>query len=230
MYRKKIVKYVLGKTYRPFLEWYLSSVRMYRYYSLTLRIPPGVFHPAFFYSTRLLIQFLETQSVKGKKILELGSGSGLIAMLVSKRGAIVTASDINQTAVENGMENSRRNKLSVSFVRSNLFQSLSGQTYDMIIINPPYYPKDPVGESQYAWYCGKDFDYFHSLFDQLFLHLTTEGQAFMVLSDDCDIARIETIAHEASFQLKKVYEQRLWSEDNYIFELVHSSKIKTAYA
>jgi release factor glutamine methyltransferase len=174
----------------------------------------------------LLIQFLETQSVKGKKILELGSGSGLIAMLVSKRGAIVTASDINQTAVENGIENSQRNKLSVSFIHSNLFQSLSGEIYDMIIINPPYYPKDPVGESQYAWYCGKNFDYFHALFDQLYPHLTAEGQAFMILSDDCDIAHIETIAHEASFRLKKVYEQKLWSEDNYIFELVHSSTIK----
>jgi hypothetical protein len=39
--------------------------------------------------------------------------------------------------------------------------------FDIIVINPPYYKKDPGSYSDYAWNCGSNGEYFKKLFTQL---------------------------------------------------------------
>jgi len=220
MRTRKLFKYLLEKLYRPFVVRYLSKERVYKYQGLILHIKPGVFHPAFFFSTHVLLTFMKTKRVIGKKILELGAGSALISMVQAERGAIVTATDISRTAVESGKENILRNNIDVLMIQSDLFYELKGSQYDIIIINPPYFASDPVTEEQYAWYCGKEFQYFKRLFAQLPFHLSADGRAYMILSEDCAIQTIQTIANKASVEMKQVYATKVWTEYNYIFELI----------
>jgi release factor glutamine methyltransferase len=228
MRTRKLFKYILEKLYRPFVVRYLSKERVYKYQGLVLRIKPGVFHPAFFFSTHVLLSFLKTKRVIGKKILELGAGSALISMVQAERGAIVTATDISHIAVESGKENIVRNNMDVLMIQSDLFYELKGSQYDIIIINPPYFAADPVTEEQHAWYCGKDFQYFRRLFDQLPFHLCTGGRAYMILSEDCAIQTIQAIAGDASVEMKQVYVKRIWREYNYIFQLICPEQINVS--
>ena len=71
---RKMVKYIVSRTYKPWLVQYLSKKRMYRYKTISLEVPPEVFHPAFFSSTRLLLNYISSKPLADKKVLELGAG------------------------------------------------------------------------------------------------------------------------------------------------------------
>jgi len=229
MYKRKIVKYLLERTYRPFLQWYLSKERKYIYDGLVLLIKPGVFHPGFFLSTSVLLRFLSNVPVKGKLVLELGAGSALISMVLARKGSIVTASDISNTAIESIRENSMKNNINISIIQSDIFKSFPGTRFDIIVINPPYFRRDPIIESEFAWYCGSDFHYFKNLFQQLPLHISSTNCSYMILSEDCEIETIKTIAQEHNFKMKLVHSEKIWFEYNYIFELIRFNDQQTIY-
>lgn len=77
------------------------------------------------------------QSLPAQKCIEIGSGSGFVAVYLAKCGFEVYASDIHSVAVATVAENAKRNNVSVQVVESNLFDAISG-TYELIIFNPPY--------------------------------------------------------------------------------------------
>ena len=91
---RNIIKYFVGVIYKPLLERYLSKTRHYKYRGISLIIPPEVFHPAFFFTSKLLLRYISSLPVTGKTFLELGAGSGMIAIYAAKRNARVTAKSI----------------------------------------------------------------------------------------------------------------------------------------
>src|SRR4029078_3746499 len=95
-----LVKYIVSTTYRPLLVKYLSKTRIYSCKGITLEIPPQVFHPGFFFSTRFLLRYIEKDRFRHRTVLELGAGSGLLSIYAARKGAMVTATDINPVAVE----------------------------------------------------------------------------------------------------------------------------------
>ena len=110
---------------------------------LRLRIPKDVFHPGFFRSTKILLKYIDGLPIAGKRFLELGAGSGLISFAAAKKGAVVTATDINAQAVKYLGENSRANRLALEIIHSDLFTDIPHCRFDIVAINPPYYKKDP---------------------------------------------------------------------------------------
>ncbi len=218
--RKKILN-LLHPILKPLSQWYLSRTRSYRYQSINLQIYPGVFHPGLFFSTKVLLNYLNTQNIKGSTLLELGAGSGLIAIYCSQQGARVTASDVNPVAIKNLKENADANNADIEIVLSDLFDNLNPGAFSWIIINPPYYPKQVAKDSERAWYCGENFEYFEKLFTQLKTDFLDHQKIIMVLSEDCNIARIKAIAASRNIDLKTIYQQQLAGERNYIFQLTN---------
>lgn len=218
------IKYITAKTVQPLVRGYLSKERTYRYKGITLQVPPQVFHPAFFFSTKYLLQFISSLQLSQKNVLELGAGSGLIAFMAAAKGAVVKATDINSIAVEYLRKNSKRNNLAINVIESDLFNSIPKQQFDIIAINPPYYKKDPVTQAEYAWYCGEESEYFINLFKGMgaFIHSSTE--VYMILNEECDIALIKNIAAQNNYRLVLIESKRRMWEMNYIF------KIETLYA
>lgn len=188
---------------------------------------PGVFHPGFFHSTKFVIEFLEMQSLQGKSFLELGCGTGLISVIASRAGAIVTSSDLNPKAIENTKQNAIRNSVSLSTIQSDLFDSIPPQKFDWIIINPPYYPRAAKDDAELAWNCGENFDYFQKLFSSLhnFLHQTT--QVIMVITLRTALDKILAIGHEHGYEFEPIAEQkRLFDEKDFLFR-IRSKKISS---
>lgn len=202
----------------PIVKWYLKQNRTYRYRGIALDIPQTVFHPGLFFSTKFLIQYLNQQAIADQNLLELGAGSGLISLFCMQKGARVTASDINQSALANLKQNAQKNKLELQIVYSDLFDQLE-DAYDWIVINPPYYPRKPKDEQEMAWFCGEEFEYFHKLAQQLPQHLHDTSKVLMVLSEDCDIQRIESILATSQLNMQLVEKKEFWLEENYIFSL-----------
>ena len=79
--------------------------------------------------------------LKPKRILDLCTGSGCLAILAARAfpRAAVDASDISAAALEVAARNVRKHRARVRLIRSDLFEKIDGR-YDLIICNPPYVP------------------------------------------------------------------------------------------
>ncbi|MEV5580530.1 HemK2/MTQ2 family protein methyltransferase [Streptomyces parvus] len=99
---------------------------------------PGVYAPQ--HDTHLLMRAVgrELQS-PGRRVLELGTGSGALAVHASRLGALVTAVDISRRAVLCARLNAALHRQRVT-VRFGDLSSVAGGGYDVVISNPPYVP------------------------------------------------------------------------------------------
>ena len=214
-----LVKYVVGHTYKPLLEKYLSRKRTYHHNGFRLEIPPEVFHPGFFFSTRFLMRHLALFKLENKSFLELGAGSGLIAIHAAKEGAQVTATDLNRTAVKYLDINARNNGINLNIVHSDLFDDLPFQQFDFIILNPPYYKRDAKNEKDLAWCCGSNGEYFQKLFAGLGKYMHANSEVLMVLCDGCDLQMIQQMANSRGFKMACAISKKNLIETNYIFKI-----------
>ena len=216
---RNIIKYFVGTIYKTLLERYLSKTRHYKYKGINLIIPPEVFHPAFFFTSKLLFRYVSSLPLIGKTFLELGAGSGMIAIYAAKQNARVTAIDINPVAIEYLKKNSLANNVTLQIIHSDLFQNIPHQHFDYIAINPPFYKKDPVSDKDYAWYCGKNGEYFQGLFYSLANYSNSTSTILMILSDGCDLEMVNYYATEYGFKMDKVYTKQNLLEKNFIYKI-----------
>lgn len=90
----------------------------------------GVYDPG--EDSFLLVEAALSDIRPGEKVLEVGTGSGIVSLFVKDRTRVI-ATDINPFACRNARLNG------VDVVRTNLFSGIRGQ-FDVIIFNPPYLP------------------------------------------------------------------------------------------
>lgn len=213
----------IKKITHPFLKLglrlYYWKPRTFCYDSICIKVHPDVFPPQMTFSTKILLDFVSNLDLKNKTFLELGCGSGIVSLLASKKTASVTASDINQIALDFLVINASKNNLKLKIIYSDLFQNLENQSFDYIIINPPYYPKTPNNIKEQAWFCGENFEYFKKIFGQLPNYLTSETNCYMILSQDCDIEKIKAIALKNATAFELILEKKELVETNFIFRI-----------
>ncbi len=202
--------------------WALRHIRReqeYRYRNLRLHVPPGVFHPGVFFSTPIFLDFIKTLDVKGKTVLDVGTGSGALALLAAQKGARVTALDINPMAVKTARQNAARNALELLVLHSDLFDQFPAQLFDVVLINPPYYPQTPRSAAEQAFFAGPHHEYFEKLFRQLPAYFQPGGRAYMVLSEDCHLEKIRELAGQNRLFLRLIRERKKWGEQQWIFKI-----------
>ncbi|MGB3343298.1 MAG: 50S ribosomal protein L11 methyltransferase [Aequorivita sp.] len=87
-------------------------------------------------TTYMMMQFLMENDFKGKKVLDMGCGTAVLAILAEMRGAIeIDAIDIDEWCFENSMENIQRNNCKNISVFLGDASLLDGKEYDVIIAN-----------------------------------------------------------------------------------------------
>lgn len=223
---RKIFKRLFSPTLQFVAKIYSSYSHEYRFQNLRMTILPTVFHPAWYLSTHCLIDYLGEKDLKDKYLWELGAGSGLVSLFAAQKGATVVATDINPVAVEGIKRNAIRNKLMIRAFESDIFSEMEDtHFFDYIVINPPYYPQNPKNDTQKAFFCGKEFQYFHRLFQglqQYFVNSPIETEIIMILSEDCNIIEIEKIAQQNALTMAKIWQRKVVGEWNFIFLLKHS--------
>ncbi len=221
----KVLKVAADIFVKPVVSRYLKKERNYFYEGFKIKVIPGVFHPGFFFSTKFFFKFVSKLSLENKKFLEIGCGSGLLCLLAASKKAEVTAVDISPLAIENTIKNFKLNEKkifninNVKIIESDLFKNLKNEVYDIIIINPPYFFKKPISIGDYAWYCGKNGEYFSIFFSQLKKHINTHTDIFMVLSDVCELERISILGQEYNFKMTRICEKKILWEMHYIYKI-----------
>ena len=89
----------------------------------------------------LLAENLEVEN--GKSVLEIGTGSGIVAMYASKLTDKVTATDINFDAIQLAESNFKANNIdNVELLFGNLFEPVKDRKFDVILFNTPYLPTE----------------------------------------------------------------------------------------
>ncbi|MFF8103011.1 HemK2/MTQ2 family protein methyltransferase [Streptomyces sp. NPDC016640] len=121
--------------------------------------PPGVYAPQ--EDTELLAGALSEEPLPpGADVLDVGTGSGALAVAAARRGARVTAVDVSRRAVCAARLNALRAGVAVRVRRGNLFDPVRGGSFDLVLANPPYIPAPgghgpPRGAAR-AWDAGGD--------------------------------------------------------------------------
>ncbi len=109
------------------------------YRGLRIKLHPQVYEPA--EDTFLLAENLDIR--KGDVALDMGTGTGIIALLMARKATYVLGVDVNPLAVKLAGENARLNNVkNVEFRVSDLFENVSGK-FDIITFNAPYLPGEP---------------------------------------------------------------------------------------
>ena len=77
-----------------------------------------------------------------EKVLDLGTGCGILAVLSALMGGEVTAIDVNPFAERNLRMNSELHSVAdrIIFKLGDLFEPVKGEKFDVILFNPPYLP------------------------------------------------------------------------------------------
>ena len=90
--------------------------------------------------TEELVELVLAENPKENlKVLDIGTGSGAIALALAKNRPdwSVAAADISQDSLELATENANAQNLNLSFIKSDCFSEISSK-YDIIVSNPPY--------------------------------------------------------------------------------------------
>ena len=118
------IQYILGQT---------------EFCDLTFNVNPSVLIPRP-ETSELVKWILEENKKEQTNILDIGTGSGCIAISLAKMlpNAQVTAWDISPRAIETAESNNILNGTKVTFVEQDIFTASEAATYDIIVSNPPY--------------------------------------------------------------------------------------------
>lgn len=162
------------------------------FYGYKILVNRGVLIPRF--ETEELVKWALENIESGKKILDLGTGSGAIMVALVKQAQKqgiqnlnLYASDITDSALRESEENFLKYDLDVKTRKANVLVGL--EKFDMIISNPPYIKTSEKNlmdenviknEPDTALYGGEDgLDFYRKFAKQVQLHLNHQGQFFL---------------------------------------------------
>ena len=184
-------------------------------------ILPRVFHPKLFRSGEFMIANLDPQKIPyGSKVLDLGTGSGVGAIVAAAWAEHVVAIDINPVAVRCARINVLLNEMEgrVEVREGDLYAPLQDEQFDVVLFNPPYLPGQPQDDLERAFRANHIADRFA---DGLARHFRPGGYALMVLSSDGDEQAFLTALQRRGFQAEVAVEKDLLREVLRLYRVEH---------
>lgn len=162
---------------------------------------PGVFSAAKpDKATAILLRELGGLDLNGKRVLDLGCGTGLIGAWAAKRGAQVTLVDADLQSVRSSQQTLQANELPGEVLHSDVGAALGERLFDVILTNPPFH----VGR-------GVVLDVAREFIASAKRHLKPGGTLYVVANDPlpyekplADVGDVKELVREAGFKVLKV--------------------------
>lgn len=188
---------------------------MLEFNGLHFNTHPKVYEPA--EDSFLLAENLEMS--RRDEVLEIGTGTGIIAVCASRKVARVVATDINPWALQCATKNLIANRaFNVELREGNLFEPVQGEKFDLILFNTPYLPtgEDEVlnDELNTAWDGGTDGrEVIDRFLDGLCGHIRRGGRVQLVQSSLSDVERTTLRLEELGFQVSITAREKIFFEE-----------------
>lgn len=162
----------------------------------------------------LMLEALAESSLHGLRVLDMGTGSGILAAYCARRGADVTASDIDIEAIRALQLTSDRMGISIKLVTCDLFSEIP-ERFDIVVFNPPYLPSSTIRDRTTDG--GKHGTEVISRFlDELTQHLVGNGRGMLVVSSLNDPERL--MMRHPGLSFRTVRERSLFFERLFVLE------------
>ena len=157
---------------------------------MRIAVFPGVLRPPSDAALLAGVMARDGSGLRGREVLDLCSGTGILGLTAARLGARATAVDLSRRAVLNARLNARLNRLDLCVLRGDLFEPVDGRRFDLIVSNPPYIPA-PAGEAPRgaarAWDAGPDGrEFLDRICDRAADHLRSDGRILLVHSSLAD--------------------------------------------
>jgi len=163
----------------------------------------------------LLIESLVVK--EGERILEIGCGSGVVAIHCAKNGASVTAVDINPAAVALTRKNAAANGAFMDIRLSDLYADIDSH-YNTIVFNLPYLPVKDDGILEKAWSGGEGgIEHLVNLLNNVRDRLLPRGRFVVVVSSLMDQQRLDNVLR--GYEVKVLGEKKIFFETLRVLEI-----------
>ncbi|MBX7143686.1 MAG: methyltransferase [Oligoflexia bacterium] len=140
------------------------------------------------------------QQIKSNdRVLDMGTGCGVNAILAAAVSNEVVAVDINQIAIDAAKENARRNGVAekISFSVSDLFDSVKG-TFDLIVFDPPFRWFKPRGICEVST-TDEGYKSLTKFFENVHSYLKPNGRMLICFGSSGDLAYLYELIERAGF-------------------------------
>ncbi len=188
---------------------------LFDYLGLTLVVPP---HVQVIESTSDLLGRVVLDEVRpGERVLDMGTGSGVNAILAATRGADVVAVDLNPHAVEAARANAERNGVAdrISIRQSDLFAEVEGR-FDLVVFDPPFRWMKPRDWAEAA-ITDEDYRALTAFFARVREHLVEGGRILVFFGTTADIGYLERLVESNGLSFEVVARREL-DKDGHLVE------------
>lgn len=172
---------------RPFLLHRVRRHTLERIEEVPLVVWPDVLNPVVFRTGEWFARSLQkiVTDAAGKRVLDMGTGSGACGIFAARLGCHVTAVDLNPEAVRCARVNALLNRLEnqIDVREGNLFSAVAGERFDLVLFNPPFFRGEPKSLFDLAW---RSVDVLERFAAGLPSVLLPGGEALVLLSTDGD--------------------------------------------
>jgi len=230
--RLPLIARLVGKAmalgYRLVGKHRYDDFRVERIYGVPFVVIPSVFNPKVPRTGGFFASQIDSGLVQRDwDVLDMGTGSGVCAVLAAKYARRVVAVDINPAAVRcagiNALLNHLERKIDVR--DGDLFAPVAGERFDLILFNPPFVQAAPQDDRDRAW---RSKDVAERFAIGLSAHLKPGGSALVLLSTFGDGLVFLEQFRQQNFEISVLAERRFVNERLTIFRLVPSNPTRKA--
>jgi release factor glutamine methyltransferase len=201
-----------------------ATEQTFEYLGTTIVVPPDVMpiNPM----SHLLGEAVLAEAGPGDRVLDMGTGSGVNAILAATRGADVLAVDINPRALEAARANVDRNGVErlVRVRHSDVFDDVDG-VFDLIVFDPPFRWFRPRGLFE-SGSTDEGYRAMTRFFRQVKTHMSSRARMLISFGTSGDVGYLETLMTSAGFSAEIVAHDDLvrdgWRVEYFAFRVTRA--------
>lgn len=209
---------------QPLAAWLIKKIQKYGPHKVSVmgrmyEVSENVFNPRFYYTSEFMARHIIVSFQDA--VLDMGTGSGILAITAGKRASNVIAVDINSEAVRFARKNVKTHGLedTVSVIEGDLFAPLGPcHMFNVILFTPPYLEGSPETNFDHALF-DRDKSLIKRFFKEAKKHLKPGGYVQMLYSSIADPERVLKITSDLGWNHKLAASQGTGTEKFFIYRL-----------
>lgn len=169
----------------------------------SLYIQPFVVSPKYSYAPQFFMKYWNIN--ENDTVLDIGSGSGILAIFASDIAKKVVASDINPYAITCIKKSMELNNSIIDFRIGNLFEIVKpGEKFSKILFNAPYFNKKASNELELGLF-DENYTVMKAFLSGAKKHLTRNGLVLLGFSKLGEVKTIESLIQENDYVIKEKF-------------------------